>query len=154
ERLASGCGCRGGLGRSFGSSETVIAAIAAGTSRFGANRRKPVASSARTITTGRVDRRDKGGPAYRGARRAGASVYSRRQGRRLPSPPELPVNAFVERIRDALAAASGLPAGELRIEQPRDPSLGDFAFPCFPLAKALKKAPPAIAGELAVKLSS
>jgi arginyl-tRNA synthetase len=62
------------------------------------------------------------------------------------------MNAFADRIRDALAAATGLPAGELRLEQPRDPSLGDFAFPCFPLAKALKKAPPAIAGELAAKL--
>ena len=63
------------------------------------------------------------------------------------------MNAFVDRIREALAAASGLPAAELRLEQPRDPSLGDFAFPCFPLAKALKKAPPAIAGELAARVS-
>lgn len=64
------------------------------------------------------------------------------------------MNAFVDRIRDALARATGLPKADLRIEQPRDPSLGDLAFPCFPLAKALKKAPPAIAGELAAKLSS
>ena len=64
------------------------------------------------------------------------------------------MNAFVDRIRDALAAATGLPAAELRIEQPRDPAMGDLAFPCFPLAKALKKAPPAIAGELAAKLGA
>jgi arginyl-tRNA synthetase len=64
------------------------------------------------------------------------------------------VNAFVERIRDALAGATGLPASEIRLEQPRDPAMGDFAFPCFPLAKALKKAPPAIANEIAGKLAT
>ncbi len=38
---------------------------------------------------------------------------------------------------------------EIALEVPPDPSLGDFALPCFPLAKQLKKAPPAIAQELA-----
>ena len=52
---------------------------------------------------------------------------------------------FVERIRTALAAGTGLEAKDLKIELPRDPSLGDFAFPCFPLARTLKKVPPAIA---------
>ena len=61
--------------------------------------------------------------------------------------------AFSDRIRAAIARASGIAESELRIEQPRDPSLGDLAFPCFQLAKALKKAPPAIAVELAAKLS-
>ena len=36
---------------------------------------------------------------------------------------------------------------------PPKPELGDFAFPCFRLAKALRSAPPKIAAELATKLS-
>ena len=55
---------------------------------------------------------------------------------------------FVDRIRDALVA-EGVPAEQVRIESPRDPELGDFAFPCFPLAKVRKEAPPKIAAELA-----
>ena len=43
---------------------------------------------------------------------------------------------------DALAIA-------LSLEVPPDASLGDYAFPCFKLAKALRKAPPAIADQLA-----
>ena len=39
-----------------------------------------------------------------------------------------------------------------RIVQPPDPALGDYAFPCFPLAKTLRKAPPKIAEELAEDL--
>lgn len=35
---------------------------------------------------------------------------------------------------------------------PQHPDHGDFAYPCFPLAKKLRKAPPAIAGELAAAL--
>ena len=56
---------------------------------------------------------------------------------------------FTDKIRAALSERSGLPASDIKLEQPRDPKLGDFAFPCFPLAKELKKAPPAIAAELA-----
>jgi arginyl-tRNA synthetase len=63
------------------------------------------------------------------------------------------VLAFTDRIRAALARASGVPEADLRLEQPRDPSLGDVAFPCFQLAKALKKAPPAIAADLAGKIA-
>ena len=59
---------------------------------------------------------------------------------------------FVDAIRDALARETALPPAELRLEQPRDASLGDLAFPAFALAKALKKPPPAIAAELAPKL--
>jgi arginyl-tRNA synthetase len=35
------------------------------------------------------------------------------------------------------------------LETPPNPSMGDIAFPCFQLAKALRKAPPLIAAELA-----
>jgi arginyl-tRNA synthetase len=40
------------------------------------------------------------------------------------------------------------------IEAPQDTGLGDYAFPCFRLAKALKKAPPAIAAEAAEALAA
>lgn len=39
------------------------------------------------------------------------------------------------------------------LETPKDSSIGDIAFPCFQLARALRKGPPAIASELAPKLS-
>ena len=35
------------------------------------------------------------------------------------------------------------------LEQPPDPEMGDYAFPCFQLARQFRKAPPAIAAELA-----
>jgi arginyl-tRNA synthetase len=60
---------------------------------------------------------------------------------------------FLDAIRAALAAASGLSADEIKLERPRDPKLGDAAFPCFPLAKALKQAPPAIAAKLALAVN-
>jgi len=54
--------------------------------------------------------------------------------------------AFVE----ALAQALGVPASEIDSQvKPADPAHGDLSFPTFPLAKAQKKAPPAIAAALA-----
>ncbi|HEU4962997.1 MAG TPA: arginine--tRNA ligase [Bacilli bacterium] len=38
------------------------------------------------------------------------------------------------------------------IETPKDPKMGDLAFPCFQLAKKLRKAPPLIAQDLAGQL--
>ncbi len=38
------------------------------------------------------------------------------------------------------------------VEVPKDRAMGDFAFPCFRLAKAMRKAPPVIAAELMVAL--
>ncbi len=57
-------------------------------------------------------------------------------------------------IADAAAKASGLASEELLplIEIPADPSMGDYAFPCFKLAKQMRKAPQAIAQELCEKL--
>ncbi len=56
----------------------------------------------------------------------------------------------------ALATASGLSEEQIggMIEIPSNPDLGDFALPCFKLAKTLRKAPPAIAAELKEKLGS
>lgn len=61
---------------------------------------------------------------------------------------------FFDAVRDAIAAETGLDPAELRLETPRDADLGDIAFPCFPLAKALRNAPPKIAAELEPKLAA
>ena len=61
---------------------------------------------------------------------------------------------FAEQIRAAIETATGVPAADLKIEEPRDPELGDLAFPCFVLAKALRSAPPKIAADLAVQLEA
>jgi len=58
-------------------------------------------------------------------------------------------------IAELLAAhIEGLTAEEIfdLIEIPTDSSMGDYAFPCFRLAKLLRKAPPVIAAELAGKI--
>jgi len=41
---------------------------------------------------------------------------------------------------------------ESMLETPPNPAMGDIAFPCFQLAKALRKAPPQIAQELAEQI--
>ena len=60
-------------------------------------------------------------------------------------------------IASRVAELTGLAAEELAgyIEIPPNPEMGDYAFPCFRLAKALRKAPPAIAAAMrSVKSSS
>lgn len=54
----------------------------------------------------------------------------------------------------ALAEKTGLSADEIvgMIEVPPQSDMGDLAFPCFSLSKALKKAPMAIATEVAGEL--
>lgn len=64
------------------------------------------------------------------------------------------MHQFTETIRAALSRHAGLPLEEVRLETPRDAKLGDLAFPCFVLAKTLKKAPPAIAKELAERVGA
>ncbi len=52
----------------------------------------------------------------------------------------------------ALVAAAGAKLGLASLpalEVPPDPAMGDLGLPCFGLAKALRKAPPAIAAEVA-----
>jgi arginyl-tRNA synthetase len=53
------------------------------------------------------------------------------------------------RLAGAAAAALGYTAPLPALEVPPDPALGDLGIPCFSLAKALRKAPPAIAADLA-----
>ena len=62
---------------------------------------------------------------------------------------------YKETLAAALAPLAGLPAGELKdmLETPPDPAMGDFALPCFKLARTMRKAPPAIAQELQQSLS-
>ncbi|MCR5004576.1 MAG: arginine--tRNA ligase [Clostridiales bacterium] len=60
-------------------------------------------------------------------------------------------NIFAEAL---LAAIPDLPEDQIRagIEIPKEKTMGDFAFPCFRLAKAFRKAPAMIAPEIAEKL--
>lgn len=61
---------------------------------------------------------------------------------------------YIEGFAQTLATATGLPYEDIlpMIEIPPENIPGDLAFPCFQLAKELKKAPPVIAGEMAKKL--
>lgn len=54
----------------------------------------------------------------------------------------------------ALPSEAGLTAQDVAgmLEAPPKPDMGDFAFPCFRLAKALRKAPPKIAADIAAAL--
>jgi len=57
---------------------------------------------------------------------------------------------YKEYIAERLEKATGLSTAELIkvMEIPPDPKLGDIAFPCFILARVMRKAPPVIASEL------
>jgi arginyl-tRNA synthetase len=58
---------------------------------------------------------------------------------------------YKQQLSQLIAPAAGLTADEVSslIETPADEALGDFAFPCFRLAKTLRKAPAAIAADIA-----
>lgn len=58
-------------------------------------------------------------------------------------------------IAEKLSTLTGLEKNEIvtLFEYPPDSSMGDLAFPCFKLAKAMRKAPNMIAAELENKLS-
>jgi arginyl-tRNA synthetase len=64
-------------------------------------------------------------------------------------------DAVLDSLTSALADVEGAPdraALAAALSKPPKPEMGDLAFPCFPLAKALKQAPPRIAAELAEKV--
>ncbi len=63
---------------------------------------------------------------------------------------------YREYIASRLESITGLSCEEIKkvIEIPPDPKMGDMAFPCFILAKTLKKAPPLIANELMSELNN
>ena len=55
-----------------------------------------------------------------------------------------------EMLRTAFPDAQGLPEDlSALLEVPPEASMGDYAFPCFRLSKALRMGPPAIAGKMA-----
>lgn len=61
---------------------------------------------------------------------------------------------FKQNLCAALSNACGMTAEQIgdMLETPPNPAMGDFALPCFKLAKTFRKAPPAIAAELARNL--
>ena len=61
---------------------------------------------------------------------------------------------FKQRIAKAVAEVVNIDEKELEsyIEIPKDTNNGDYAFPCFRLAKELKKAPPMIANDIKEKM--
>ena len=61
---------------------------------------------------------------------------------------------FKTKIAEQIAKVTNISKEELEtyIEIPKDTSNGDYAFPCFRLAKELKKAPPIIAQEIKEKI--
>ena len=60
-------------------------------------------------------------------------------------------NLFLKNIAEQLTKALELSVEEISamVEVPPDSAMGDYALPCFPLAKSLRKAPNLIAEELA-----
>ena len=59
---------------------------------------------------------------------------------------------FKDEIAELIAQhVEGLELSEIQdiIEVPQDPKMGDYAFPCFRLAKIMRKAPPLIAKGIA-----
>ena len=65
----------------------------------------------------------------------------------------------MEQYKEAVAQCLAAPLGEpvehvmAMLRQPPEPDMGDYAFPCFPLAKAWKQAPQQIASRLAAEVA-
>ena len=67
------------------------------------------------------------------------------------------IDAIVSLVDRQLEGLGVDPQPEMReglVEQPPDAAMGDYAVPCFFLARALRKSPPAIAQELAAAIGS
>ena len=61
---------------------------------------------------------------------------------------------FKEKVAQMIGECTGTDIEELKtyIEIPPDRTMGDYAFPCFKLARTLKKAPPMIANDIKSKV--
>jgi len=59
---------------------------------------------------------------------------------------------FAKIAAQAISDCLGAPLTAADLETPPDPTLGDFGFPCFKLAKQFRKSPPQVAIELASKI--
>src|SRR3989344_1566905 len=57
-------------------------------------------------------------------------------------------------VKKCIAKIASLPEKEIVLEKPKQASFGDYAFPCFMLAKQLKKSPQQIAVDLAGQLKT
>jgi len=66
------------------------------------------------------------------------------------------MNEVTKAIAEFVSQETGLSVEEVArgIEIPRDPKWGDYAFPCFSLAKVKRKSPQALAGEIAGKFQA
>ena len=64
------------------------------------------------------------------------------------------MNPFVQEIVESISEVTDLSGEEIaaQIALPPNPEMGEYAFPCFMLAKTMRKSPAAIAGELAGKI--
>src|SRR5687767_4199995 len=62
---------------------------------------------------------------------------------------------YKQEIAEMLAPVTGMGVEEIyqALAIPQIPAHGDFSFPCFPLAKRMRKAPAAIAQELSSALA-
>jgi len=67
-----------------------------------------------------------------------------------------PRDPFRRDAAERIGLIAGIPPDEVAaaLVPPPKPEMGDVAFPCFALAKAQRKAPPAIAAELCEKLAA
>ena len=63
---------------------------------------------------------------------------------------------FKKIIAEAISKVLEMDALEIEktIEKPKGPDNGDYAFPCFRLAKTLRKAPPMIADDIKAKIKA
>lgn len=66
------------------------------------------------------------------------------------------MKSFRSEIVEAVARHTGLPPSEVEaaLTTPPRPEMGDYAFPCFALAKKLKKPPSEVAKQVASKISA
>ncbi|MGB1586301.1 MAG: arginine--tRNA ligase [Thermoplasmatota archaeon] len=60
-----------------------------------------------------------------------------------------PLDAFRDEVNRIIQATWNYETQVPELETPPDATMGDLGLPCFPLARELRKAPPAIAGEMA-----
>jgi arginyl-tRNA synthetase len=64
--------------------------------------------------------------------------------------------AAARALHPYLPEAAGLTPADIQdaLAAPPDPTMGDLAFPCFKLAKALRKGPPQISADLAARITA
>ena len=61
---------------------------------------------------------------------------------------------FAKLAAESLQKVLSMPIGATDLEVPPDPKLGDFAFPCFKLAKQFRKGPPQLAQQIAADIQA